>query len=147
MVEGLLVLLVCQGVGTLLASWLHLRVPGAVIGMLMLLVILLIRRPDAESKVIRAGGRVLDELPLLFIPAGVGLTGCLGLIARQWLPVGAGLVLAWAAGLLCTALAAQASVRLTRAEDLDLLASNASRLVNDAERMEGIAVEDAETDR
>lgn len=142
MVEGLLVLLLCQAVGTLLADWLHLQVPGAVLGMLLLLAILLIMRPQADAKVVQAGGRILDELPLLFIPAGVGLTGCLGLIARQWLPVGAGLVLAWAAALVVTALAAQAAMRMMRPEDLDRLADDASGLVSDAQRMDGMAVED-----
>ncbi len=41
MVEGLLVLLLCQAVGTLLADWLHLQVPGAVLGMLLLLALAL----------------------------------------------------------------------------------------------------------
>ena len=40
MVEGLLVLLLCQVVGTMLAGWLHLELPGAVLGMLLLLAML-----------------------------------------------------------------------------------------------------------
>ncbi len=138
MVEGLLVLLLCQVVGTLLAGWLHLELPGAVLGMLLLLAMLLVRRPDPDAPVVRAGGRVLDELPVLFIPAGVGLVGCLGVIARSWLPVGAGLVVAWVAGLVATALAANLAMQLVRTPGLDALASQAADLVEDAERMEGI---------
>ena len=75
----------------------------ASLAVLLLLAMLLVRRPDPDAPVVRAGGRVLDELPVLFIPAGVGLVGCLGVIARSWLPVGAGLVVAWVAGLVATA--------------------------------------------
>lgn len=44
MIEGLLILLLCQLAGTLVADTLHLPIPGAVLGMLLLLGLLAWRR-------------------------------------------------------------------------------------------------------
>lgn len=107
MIEGLFQLLMCQLVGTLLSQALHLPIPGPVAGMLFLLAILTVRRSGVEAPVMRAGGRILQDLPLLFIPAGVGLVTCLGLLRHQWLPIGAAMLLGWAAGLLGTVFASR----------------------------------------
>lgn len=48
MIRGLLGLLSCQLVGTFLVSAFHLKVPGSVLGMLLLLLLLIWRKPDAD---------------------------------------------------------------------------------------------------
>ena len=59
MIEGLLVLLVCQIVGELAVRTLHLAVPGPVLGMLLLLAVLVVRRPRQDAPVLRAGDRLV----------------------------------------------------------------------------------------
>lgn len=103
MIEGLLLLLLCQLVGTLISSTLHLPIPGAVLGMLLLLGLLAWRRPAEDAPVVATGHRLLEHLPLLFIPAGVGVVAVLGLIQDHWALMLVGLVLPWLLGLVVTA--------------------------------------------
>lgn len=139
MIEGLLGLLACQLVGTLLANTFHLKVPGAVLGMLLLLALLAWRRPSPDAPVMRAGNRVLDELPLLFIPAGVGVITCFALLRAHWLVLVVGLLLPWLAGLAVTAgVAALASHLMELRVDPDVVDDHAEELVDDAARIEGI---------
>ena len=79
MIEGLLILLLCQLAGTLVADTLHLPIPGAVLGMLLLLGLLAWRRPAEDAPVMTASHHLLQHLPLLFVPAGVGVVAVLGL--------------------------------------------------------------------
>lgn len=137
MIEGLLVLLLCQVIGTFLAAVLHLQVPGAVIGMLLLLALLAWRRPEEDSRVLTAGNRILDELPLLFIPAGVGVISCLGLIRAHVGVLVVGMVLPWAAGLAATAGVATLLQHMLTTDE-DRLGSEAQSLVDDSERMDGM---------
>ncbi|WP_083542474.1 CidA/LrgA family protein [Kribbia dieselivorans] len=139
MIVGLLVLLLCQLAGELLSRALDLPVPGPVIGMLLLLLVLFVRGERGLPQVERAAEGVLDELPLLFIPAGVGVIGYLGLIRDQWLPVVGGMVGGWAAGLVVTALSAALVVRLQRRRLVapSGMAEQAGELARDAERMDG----------
>ncbi|CAA9395030.1 MAG: hypothetical protein AVDCRST_MAG75-1782 [uncultured Propionibacteriaceae bacterium] len=80
--------------------------------MVLLLVVFRLRRPDSRSSVVRASDGLLDHLQLLFIPAGVGVIQHLPLISGSWLPIVAGLLIAWAATLAATAGAGAASLRL-----------------------------------
>ena len=139
MMGGLLVLLLCQLAGELISRGLDLPVPGPVIGMLVLLGLLFARGERGLPHVERAAEGVLDELPLLFIPAGVGVIGYLGLIRDQWLPVAGGMFGGWAAGLLVTALSAALVVRLQgrRLVAPSGLAEQAGDMARDAERMDG----------
>lgn len=134
MIEGLLVLLVCQIVGELAVRTLHLAVPGPVLGMLLLLAVLVVRRPRQDAPVLRAGDRVLEILPLLFVPAGVGVMTQVALLRAQWLPIGAGLVVSWVVALLATAGAAALVHRGGPAPTDD----QARALVADADRIEGL---------
>lgn len=135
MIEGLLVLLGCQLLGELATRTFDLRVPGPVIGMLLLLALLAWRRPDADAPVVTAADRLLDDLPLLFVPAGVGIVTATALLREQWLPITVGMVLPWAAGLALTAVAARVVLRrrgslAPEGDPLDL--------VDDTERIEGL---------
>ncbi|GAB2486349.1 hypothetical protein GCM10027030_20560 [Luteococcus sediminum] len=145
MIEGLLALFAFQALGTLLASSLHLAVPGPVVGMLLLLAHLTVRPPHEQAPVMRAGNRILDELPLLFIPAGVGLVGCVSVIRQQWLPISTAMVLGWAAGLLATVGAARLALGTAlpgrQNPQTDCLATQAPELVADGERMDGLEPE------
>jgi holin-like protein len=112
MVRGLFVLLVCQLVGQFLVTLTGVPVPGPVVGLVLLLVVLKVRRPSGRSSVVRAADGLLDHLQLLFVPAGVGVIAYLPLIARSWLPIIGGLVIAWLAVLVVTAATGAGTLRL-----------------------------------
>ncbi len=103
------ILLVCQLAGEVIARLLHLPIPGPVLGMVILFIGLVVRGyvPDDLSAV--AGG-LLQNLSLLFVPAGVGVMLYARLLAENWLALSValalsavitiavtGLVMAWAA--------------------------------------------------
>jgi putative effector of murein hydrolase LrgA (UPF0299 family) len=103
MITGFIVLLVCQLIGDFTVHALDVPIPGPVVGMVLLLLGLRLRRPGRDSGVVRAADGLLRHLQLLFIPAGVGIIEYLPVLAGAWLPVIAGLVISWLAVLLVTA--------------------------------------------
>lgn len=103
MILGFLALLGCQLAGQFLVDALALPVPGPVVGMLLLLLVLLVRRPGTDNGTVRAADALLRHLQLLFIPAGVGLIAYLRLIGAQWWPIVVGIVASWLIALLVTA--------------------------------------------
>lgn len=118
MIEGLLILLLCQLAGTLVADTLHLPIPGAVLGMLLLLGLLAWRRQAEDAPVMTASHHLLQHLPLLFVPAGVGVVAVLGLIGEHRALMLVGFVVPWLLGLVVTAgVAAPLARRLTDKED------------------------------
>lgn len=121
MLIGLLTLLLCQLLGEWIVLALGLPVPGPVVGMVLLLVGLSVKRhvPD----MIRAPAEgLLRHLALLFVPAGVGLMVHAELIAAEWLIIMTGLVVSTMVTILVTALVLKL---LTR--KLDLGAAEAKR--------------------
>ena len=80
--SGLMVLLVCQLAGELISHGLGLPVPGPVIGLMILLAALEIRGRRDNLDAVADG--LLRHLPLLFVPAGVGVVRYRSLIAREW---------------------------------------------------------------
>jgi holin-like protein len=88
-------------------------IPGPVVGMVLLLIALQLRRPGPKAGVVRAADVLLRNLQLLFIPAGVGVIGYLSVLAGAWLPVTAGLVLSWLAVLLVTSGVGVVALRLS----------------------------------
>ena len=113
MVVGLIVLLVCQLVGELVVRTLGLTLPGPVLGMVLFFVLLQVCRPREDSTLVRGAQTMLRYLPLLYVPAGVGVVSYLALLGESALPVAAGLVLSWLAGLLVTAGGAVLVLKLT----------------------------------
>lgn len=103
MLPGLIVLLVCQLVGELAVRAGNLPLPGPILGMLLMLGLLRARRPRAESALVTAPETLLHHLPLLYVPAGVGVVAYLSRLGRDALPVAGGLVISWLAGLVVTA--------------------------------------------
>ncbi len=92
MLANLTILLVCQLVGEVIARFAHLPLPGPVVGMALLFIGLLIKG-GVPKGLDQAATTLLSHLSVLFIPAGVGIVAYLGLIEREWLPIGASLVL------------------------------------------------------
>lgn len=114
MILGFLALLACQLIGQFLVDAVALPVPGPVVGMVLLLAVLLVRKPSLHSGTVRAADALLRHLQLLFIPAGVGLIAYLRLIGAQWWPIVAGIVTSWLIALLVTAGVGTAVVRRQR---------------------------------
>lgn len=70
--NGFIIILLCQFVGELLVHWLNLPIPGPIIGMLLLLIGLMLWQPCREQ-VEPAANVFIRHLTLLFFPIGAGL--------------------------------------------------------------------------
>ena len=107
--SGLAWLLLCQSAGEALARLLHLRLPGPVIGLLILLALLrwgVVRKP-----VEAAADALLAHLSLLFVPVGVGVMTHMALVTQYGLRLLLALVLSTWIGLAVTALVLRAMLR------------------------------------
>lgn len=91
MLEMLAILLVFQLIGELIVVGLNLPLPGPVIGMALLFIGLVIfgRVPEELGNLTRG---LLDQLSLLFVPAGVGMMTHLSLLGQQWIPLTSSLI-------------------------------------------------------
>ena len=114
MIAALTWLLLYQLAGEVLARVLSLPVPGPVIGMTLLFCTLVIRgqtgRPIPQS-MHHTANVLLQHLSLLFVPAGTGVMVYLQLIADEWLPISAALIVSTMGGLTVTALILKALSR------------------------------------
>jgi holin-like protein len=104
--RGFAWLLLCQSAGELAARALGAKLPGPVIGMLLLLVALNVRfvREPVEA----AADALLAHLSLLFVPVGVGVIVHLGLIADYGWRLAIVVVVSTLLGMAATALALRA---------------------------------------
>lgn len=84
MIQGFLILLVCQLVGELIVTVFGVPIPGSVVGMVLLLIGLIVRGEVPEGLRVTAEG-LLKVLPLLLVPAGVGLMNYFGVLSDYWL--------------------------------------------------------------
>jgi len=84
-------LLACQLAGESLQRLLGLPLPGPVLGLVLLLGLLVIRREVWPPLASTAKG-LLQHLTLLYVPAGVGLMLHLERLSDDWLPLLAALV-------------------------------------------------------
>ena len=91
MLESVTVLLACQLAGEALVRTTGLPVPGPVVGMLLLFAGLAARGGVPEG-LERASRGLLDNLSLLFVPAGVGVLSHLALVGAEWLPISVSLL-------------------------------------------------------
>ncbi len=103
MIDALLGILLFQLIGEVVSRGLNLPVPGPVVGMLLLFAILRWRGGPPEALSNTAHG-ILSHLPLLFVPAGVGVMVHLPLLAREGAPLLAAIVVSTAITLLMTGL-------------------------------------------
>jgi holin-like protein len=118
MLGYLTLLLACQLAGEMLVAATGLPVPGPVCGMALLFVCLLIfGLPDELA---RLGEALLSNLSLLFVPAGVGVMLHAQLMSREWLPIGAAIVVSTLATVIVTGLMMKyAGPRETSGTDTD----------------------------
>jgi holin-like protein len=103
MLDWITVLFLCQLAGETLAVLTHAPIPGPVLGMALLFGFLLWngRVPDELGKVTEG---LLSNLSLLFVPAGAGVMLHFRLLAGDWLPLGAALIVSTLATIAVTAL-------------------------------------------
>jgi holin-like protein len=110
MIRGFFILLAFQLVGEVAARGLALPAPGPVIGLALLVVALSLYRrwrpldqeALAASDLGQAARGLIAALPLLFVPAGVGVVQYLGLLREQVLALAVALVVSTVATLLAT---------------------------------------------
>lgn len=91
MIASIAALLLLQLIGTIIIRLTGIPLPGPVVGMLILFVFLLWRgaTPRPFESVTRA---LLQNLALLFVPAGVGIITHLQAVADQWVALSITLV-------------------------------------------------------
>ncbi len=112
MLNGILLLLLCQLAGEALVRFLRLSVPGPVVG-LALLAGLLLLRPRLHRVVSPVAAVLLGNLSLLFVPAAVGVVQVLPVLARQGVAIGAAVLVSTLASLAATALTFRLVQRIT----------------------------------
>lgn len=101
--QGFAVLFFFQLLGELLVRLSGLLVPGPVLGMIFLLLFLLYRK-EVSASVRETTQGLLRYLPLLFVPAGVGLINHGQLLRQDWLVIALTLFISTALTLLVTML-------------------------------------------
>ena len=80
-------LLLCQLLGEAAVRLIDLPIPGPVVGMALLFVGLLIRGGEPPEALGQVAGGLLNNLALLFVPAGVGVMLHLELVQAEWVPI------------------------------------------------------------
>ncbi|MGI4861715.1 MAG: CidA/LrgA family protein [Janthinobacterium lividum] len=113
MLRAFVVILFFQCVGEGLSHAFHLPVPGAVVGMLLLLVALLLR-PATAAVVEPASLELLRHLSLLFIPAGVGIMASASQVRSDALAVVVSVAVSTVLAIAVTALVMRALLRRQR---------------------------------
>jgi len=83
MLKGIITLLGFQFLGECIATLFSLLVPGPVIGMVLLLIFLIIRKSSFSSLDIAVATH-LRYLPLLFIPAAMGIITQADIISKEF---------------------------------------------------------------
>ena len=98
--QGLAVLLLMQSMGEAFSHFLHLPIPGPVVGMVLLL--LALHWGPVQRAVAPAAGFLLTHLSLLFVPVGVGVMTHLDLLGAYGLRLLVVIVLSTWAGMAAT---------------------------------------------
>ncbi|MGG5885827.1 CidA/LrgA family protein [Falsiroseomonas sp. HC035] len=111
MTGAITALLACQLAGEVLARSLGLSIPGPVIGMVLLLAVLLLRGRPAPAPLAEVSDGLLNNLGLLFVPAGVGVVLHLPLLARDWAPLSLAILAGTLLAIAATGRLAQALLR------------------------------------
>lgn len=116
MLAALTGLLLCQLFGEVVVRLTHLPVPGPVLGLLLMLAFLALRRGIPHHLDVTAG-TLLKHLSLLFVPAGVGVLQHLARIQAEWLALTAALLVSSVATIVVTAVVMRAVIRLMRLDE------------------------------
>ena len=86
MINTLLLLLLYQLIGEVIARTTAIPIPGPVMGMLLLFATLVVKEPLADS-IEPTTQFILQNLTLLYVPAAVGIIVHLPLIQREGVPI------------------------------------------------------------
>jgi holin-like protein len=81
--SAIFLLILLQLIGESIVQVSGLPVPGAIIGLILLYAIL-IWRGEVSDEMSRTSSFLLQNLGVLFVPAGVGVIAYLPMIATQW---------------------------------------------------------------
>jgi holin-like protein len=92
MIKSIFILLLFQLAGEALCAVTHTKVPGPVIGMILLAAFYILRRREPSPALQHAADGLLSWLGLLFVPAGVGIVANLALLRSAWLPISVALI-------------------------------------------------------
>ena len=92
MLNSLTLILCCQLAGEFTVKATGITAPGPVIGMIFLLIILLLKK-SVQNELETTANSLLNNLSLLFVPAGVGLMLHFQLIGKEWLPITISLII------------------------------------------------------
>ena len=94
MLNSIFLILFFQLVGEFIQKFLELSIPGPVIGLFLLLIMLLLSKKNYykipvnfQINLINSAENLLNYLPLLFIPVGVGVVMHLSLLEDNLVPV------------------------------------------------------------
>ncbi|MDC0531356.1 CidA/LrgA family protein [Alphaproteobacteria bacterium] len=94
MLNSIFIILFFQLIGEFFQKFLELSIPGPVVGLFLLLTILLVSKKshykipiNFERKLLNSSENLLNYLPLLFIPVGVGVVMHLSLLEENLVPV------------------------------------------------------------
>ena len=102
MLSGIVTLLLFTVTGNIISDALHLPIPGAVTGLVLLTAYLQLRSGPSEA-LEKVSQFCIRYLAVLFIPASVGLFFMTDLLAEQWLPIVLAVFVATPLSLLLTA--------------------------------------------
>lgn len=102
MIQGLVQLFIFQSLGELLSRFALPFVPGPVLGLVLLLMFLLLRK-QVPAHIDTVGSTILQHLGLLFIPASVGVVLYLPLLRANAWAISAALVISVVATVAVTA--------------------------------------------
>jgi len=92
MIIAVLLLLICQLIGEVIARALGLPLPGPVLGLALLLILFMLHKPIFTRVQPTAHG-LLQHLSLLFVPAGVGIVGHVDRLGTEGLGILLALIL------------------------------------------------------
>ena len=100
--KGMVILLIFQSAGELGVRVVNLPSSGPVCGMVLLLC-WLVWRGHCPEELSATASSILNYLPLLFVPAGVGIMSYFGLLRHDGLAVGAALAISTIVAIVSTA--------------------------------------------
>lgn len=86
MLKGFAILLGCLWAGSVLSGGLSISIPGAILGMLLLLGLMLVFGISPELE--RTSLRLLGFMPLFILPASAGIVDYGQLLRDEWLALG-----------------------------------------------------------
>ncbi len=113
MLDTLLTLLIFQTLGEGLVYLVGLPVPGPVIGMLLLLGYLILRKGLAD-RLAPSASQLLAHMALLFVPAGVGISVHFHRIADEWFAILVSVLVSTLVSIMVTALVIRWLSRMRR---------------------------------